>query len=450
LRKPKEMFEITANDKHQITEFTESYASFNRIINNLQRQYIELREEFTAQNERLAETNKKLIEMTRRNLEATEFLNNLLTSMTAGIIAVDQDGIVTHFNPAASVLFGIPRREPLGKSYREVFPPGEPIDANALRAVETGRALESVEKELVLSEGTHLSLSVSTAILRDSEGKPNGAVEVLHDLTKIKKMEREISRLNTLAALGEMAATIAHEVRNPLAAIGGFAALLKRDMAADDDRRKLVNKICNGVDSLNHTVTALLNYTRIEEVKREEVIFDGFLRRTLDQYRYENSEHLEGMTFELSPTYGPGASPIPLMLDSMLMRQLFFNLFTNAVEACGGSGKVTIKYHVMPRQQATRLYGERIMIGLDETVVATTVEDSGQGIPDDVREKLFAPFFTTKQGGTGLGLAVVWKVAKAHGGEVIAEQSQAGGARFVFLLPVKIAHTDSGFTEESE
>ena len=447
---PKKMDDIFAPmtvSGESITDFTESYASFNRIINNLQRQYIELREEFSAQNEQLAEANKKLVELTRHNLAANEFLNGILNSITAGVIAVDQTGRITHFNPAASLLFGIPPGEPLGKHYRDIIPPGDPVDANALRAVESGQPVDSVEKEITLADGTHLYLSVSTAIMRDGDGVPNGAVEVLHDLTKTKKMEGELSRLNTLAALGEMAATIAHEVRNPLAGVGGFAALLKQDLEPSDPRQKLVSKICYGVENLNKTVTALLNYTRIEEVEREEVELGSYLQKVVEQFKFENSEHFRDLEFSVGAVYGPNASPVMVTIDPMLVRQLFFNLFTNAFEACNGVGQVKVTYELLPRQKATRLYGDRIMLGLDETVVEMVVTDTGPGIPDETREKLFAPFFTTKQGGNGLGLAVVWKVIKAHGGEALVDNAPDGGARFVLLLPVKIAHSRMGETE---
>ncbi|MFQ5452639.1 MAG: PAS domain-containing protein, partial [Candidatus Zixiibacteriota bacterium] len=220
----------SANETDELAKFTDSYASFNRIINSLQRKYIELKQEFTAQNEMLVEANKKLVELTKLNINVTEFLNGIINSISAGVIAVDQCGRITHFNPAASIILGIPGKEPLEKQYRDFIPIGEPADANALRAAETGKEFNSIEKKVELQNGTRLKLSVSTAILRDKDGYSVGAVEVFQDLTKIKKMEKEIARLNTLAALGEMAATIAHEVRNPLSGIGGFAALLERDL----------------------------------------------------------------------------------------------------------------------------------------------------------------------------------------------------------------------------
>ncbi len=425
-------------DDNRLEQFVDSFGSFNRVINTLQRQYIELKDEFTSQNESLAAANQKLISLTHRNLAATEFLNCILQSLSAGVIAVDESGQVTHFNRCASMLLGIPQNEPIGKPYRDLIPPGEPPDVNALRAVESGRTVESAEKKVTLADGTRLQLSVSTALLKDPSGRSIGAVEVLQDLTKIRKMEQEIARLNTLAALGEMAATIAHEVRNPLAGIGGFAALLRRDLPEDDPRQKLVSKITRGVESLNTTVTTLLNYTRTDEVLRDEVDFTEFLNTTTEQYRIDHSELARQMVFEyLHPKAAP-SDPVRLAIDHTLMRQLFFNIYTNAVEACGGEGKVIITCRKLPRQTAVNRYGDRLLLGLEETIVETTITDSGSGITPDAIERVFRPFFTTKQGGTGLGLAMVWKIVKAHGGDIIAANAPEGGARFTIIMPTRI------------
>jgi len=421
-----------------ISKFTESYASFNRIINSLQRQYIELKEEFTAQNDKLAETNRKLMDMTGRNVAATEFLNGILNSISVGVIAVDGEGRITHFNPAASVMLGIPVNEPPGKLYRDIIPPGNMLEANAVRATETGREVDAVEKEIELPDGTRLNLSVSTAILRDREGRPNGAVEVFHDLTKMKKMEQEIARLNTLAAMGEMAATIAHEVRNPLAAIGGFATLLKRDTDEDDPRQKMISKISRGVDSLNNTVTSLLNYTRYEEMSKETVEYGSFIRQTVEQFKFDNPDFAKNNKFIVHTPLNYSSGRIKVVLDPMLYRQMLYNIFTNAIEACNGAGEIRVTYRKLPRQTAAKQYADRVVLGLDETILETVVSDNGPGISEDVRQLIFTPFFTTKSEGNGLGLAMSWKVIKAHSGEIIADSKAEKGARFLLLLPCKI------------
>jgi PAS domain S-box-containing protein len=418
----------------EVTRFTEQYASFNRIINSLQRKYIELREDFSSQNERLAETNRKLVEMTARNLEATEFLNGILQSISAGVIAVNQHGRITHFNPAAAALLRIPAGEVIGRIYRDIIPPGEPSTANALRSVETGRVVEAVDKQIELSDGTRLHLSISTAIVRDDSGRPTGAVEVFHDLTKVKRMEEEIARLNTLAALGEMAATIAHQVRNPLAGIGGFAALLKRDLPADDSRQKTTDKIIRGVENLNRTVNALLDYTKSEQVNREELSCEDFLRATVKQFQHEHGDLVSGIQFDIEPP----ARAVPVSLDPHLCRQLFFNLFINAIEACNGQGRISLACELLSRQAAVSQYAQEVSLDSDETAVQIVVADSGPGVDETALDSAFSPFFTTKPGGTGLGLAVVWKIVKAHAGHIWAANAADGGARFTLLLPLRI------------
>jgi PAS domain S-box-containing protein len=424
----------------EITRFAESYASFNRIINSLQRQYIELKDEFTDQNAQLADVNQRLVEMTRQNLAVSKFLNSILTAVSVGIIAVDQHGRITQLNPAASRLLSISAAEAVGEPYRDVIPPGTPVYANALRATESGKSIESVEKRIDLADGTHLALSVSTAILRDDDGCAVGAVEVFQDLTRLKRIEQELSRLTTLAALGEMAATIAHEVRNPLAGIGGFAALLKRDLNIDDPKQKLVGKIIAGVESLNRTVTTLLNYSRFEEVNKEDLAYRDFLKKALDQFRFDNGEKLNAITLNFASESVVERAIVHI--DPMLVRQLLFNLLTNAVDACGERGAVEISFRKLPRHESLTLHAERMLLGLDETFIETAVRDSGPGINEKLADKIFSPFFTTKSNGTGLGLAVSWKIAKAHGGEIIAKNHPDGGAQFLFLLPTKIDHVD--------
>jgi len=283
-----------------------------------------------------------------------------------------------------------------------------------------------------------LSVSVSTAILRGRDGQVAGAVEVFHDLTKMKRMEREIARLNTLAALGEMAATIAHEVRNPLAAIGGFTSLLKRDMDDDDPRQKMINKISHGVETLNNTVTSLLNYTRYEELNKEVVDYDSFLRQTVEQFKFDNPIFAKNNKFVFYTPMNSVAEPVKLELDLMLYRQMLYNMFSNAIEACSRAGVIKISYKKISRQKAVEKYSDRVLLGLDETIVETSITDNGPGISKEVLSSIFTPFFTTKEGGNGLGLAMSWKVIKAHGGDIVAENSDKNGARFLILMPVKV------------
>ncbi|MEA3296293.1 MAG: ATP-binding protein, partial [candidate division Zixibacteria bacterium] len=402
----------------EVARFTESYATFNRVINSLQRKYIELKDEFSQQNDHLVEANRKLVELGERNLVATEFLNSILGSVSAGVIAVDQKGAVTHFNPAASQILGMVSNEQLGKLYRDVVLPGEPTSANALRTVETGREVTSVEKKTERSDGSQCCLSVSTSVLRDSEGLATGAVEVFQDLTKIRKMEQDLARLNTLAALGEMAATVAHEVRNPLNGITGFATLLERDLDESDPRKDIARKIIRSVEILNNTVETLLDYSRSEEISRTEVVYEEYLKAVVEQFIENNRIRMEKTDIVLHPIENDDQTDCRLMLDRVLYRQVIFNILDNAVEVLKGKGTIEIRSRQMSRLEALSEYSESLALDIGETVVETIIEDDGPGIEPEHLQKIFSPFFSTRSGGNGLGLAVAWKIIKAHNGEI--------------------------------
>ena len=444
--KPDEFTNPAVNTAANLADFADSYASFNRIVNSLQRKYIELKEEFSSQQEKLVETNKRLVEMTTRNLAVSEFLNGILQAMTAGVIAVDDQGRITHFNPAASLMLGIPAEEPLGRFYREIVPAGDPIEANALRATQSGRAVDSVEKIWRLADGTRLIVSVSTAIMTDETGKSIGAVEVFHDMTRIKKMEQEIARLNTLAALGEMAAAVAHQVRNPLSGILGYGSLLRRDLDENDPRQKLVTRICEGVETLNKTVTTLLDYTRHEEIRRRTIAFDEFLDEAVRQFHRDHERLAARMKIAMPERIPARPGESAVSLDPVLFRQVLFNLFCNSCEACGGEGEVVVEFRKLPRHTATGQYAERLLLGLDETVFEITVTDNGPGVSGEALETLFVPFFTTREGGNGLGLAMAWKIMKAHGGDIALDRAYENGARFVILIPVRINPVEASVT----
>ena len=422
----------------EISRFVESYASFNRIINSLQRKYIELEGEFSAQNDRLASANRKLVDLSERNLVANEFLGSILDSISAGVIAIDRNGRVTHFNRAASQILGIPRQAPLGRPYREVVLPGKPVHANALRAAETGQDVTSVDKTVKLPDGSRRHLSVSTTVLRDTQGQAAGAVEVLQDLTKIRKMEQELARLNTLAALGEMAATVAHEVRNPLNGIAGFAELLERDLEDSDPRKETAGKILRSVETLNSTVETLLTYSRIEEINRAEVSYEDFLETAVTQFQTENSERLGAIEIAVNSDRAGGEPPFKVVLDRVLYRQVLFNVLDNAMRVLGEKGEIGIRFSRLPRLEALMEYSDRLVLDIGETVLETTISDNGPGIKADDLERVFSPFYSTRPGGNGLGLAVAWKIIKAHGGEMRAEQRPEGGSLFRILLPTRM------------
>ncbi|MEZ5359458.1 MAG: ATP-binding protein [Candidatus Zixiibacteriota bacterium] len=417
------MDKITTPDV-ELHEFKESFETFNRIINNLQRQYLTLEKEYGNQGRELELINVQLRETIAENRSVTMFLNSILTSLTSGVIVVDKAGKISHFNPAAERITGISTATALGKKYDEVIQTKRGGRFSALDTVMTGVEFDSEEKILLIQDEKEVPVSVSTSLLDDGNDETYGAVEVIHDITKIKKLETEMSRIQTLAALGEMAATVAHEVRNPLGGIGGFASLLKRELEGDEEKLRLVNKIITGVETLNQTVVALLDYTRKDELSLREVSLHRLIEDSVEYDKASNNT-ISNVEFQVELEN----RNLTLYCDPHLMRQVLLNLLRNSREAMPNGGKITIKGGIKKAESDSEQSTAPIWI---------EVTDEGDGIPDDVKSKIFRPFFSTKTGskGSGLGLASVWKTVQAHGGDINVSSEQGQGAAFRIELPV--------------
>jgi len=408
-----------------IQQFKESFETFNKIINNLQRQYLTLEREYGEQGRKLEEINHQLRITIAANRSATVFLNSILTSLTSGVVAVDHTGIISHFNPAAERITGISTARALGHKYDEVMSTSAGEKLSALETVMTGTEFDSEEKRIVNNDGESIPVSVSTALLKDDAGYHRGAVEIFFDLTKIHKLEAEITRVKTLAALGEMAATVAHEVRNPLGGIGGFASLLRRELEGDENKIRLVDKIIAGVNTLNQTVAALLDYTRRDQLSLTEVSVGRLIDESVEYEKADESGDTDGIDFMVRVS----DRNLRLKCDPHLMRQVLLNLFRNSREAMPEGGSIMIR--------AGRI-DDAAGMNVTLPAVAIEVEDTGCGISPADQSKIFRPFFSTKhkKNGSGLGLASVWKTVQAHGGEMVVISDKGKGATFRMVLPI--------------
>ncbi len=239
-------------------------------------------------------------------------------------------------------------------------------------------------------------------------------------------LAREVERTQTLAALGEMAATVAHEIRNPLGGIAGYATLLLRDLSADDPRRRHVMSIVDGADRLESVVTGLLLLAREEQPERTV----GDLNELVEDLHLYAMEELHRAGSAIRCRFRPLPDGAPLRFDRNRLPLLFRNLFRNAVDHQPGGGELSVTI--------TARRGGRVPWLGDVRVprYEITVDDRGPGVPADQREAVFRPFVTTRPGGTGLGLAIARKIARAHGGDVVCRARPKGGARFIAVLPM--------------
>ncbi len=218
-----------------IEKFAKDYNAFNQIISRLQRQYLTLKETYGVQSEQLQSVNQSLQTLNSRNRTVTEFLDSVLNSINSGVIAIDTSGRVNLINPAARKMLGVAETNADGQRwhYSDLMQVEEKIECSALQTIDTGRVFENVEKIIRTIDGRVLIITASTSLIRNHEGEVAGVVEHFHDISRIRRMEEQLSRMKILASLGEMAASIAHEIRNPLGGVSGFAALLARDLCDD-------------------------------------------------------------------------------------------------------------------------------------------------------------------------------------------------------------------------
>ena len=394
------------------TAISESFTSFTEMTQQLQAAYRELEDRYEALNKKLQETNIELRQSFGEKERLSSYLNNILENLNSGVIVIDTEGRLQLFNRAAERILKFQESSVLGKKWVDI---AEESDRHlgCQKTLQTAKVFTDEEKVIANAEGTLININFSTSLLLAPDDEVIGAVEVFYDLTKLKKLEREMARVSTLAALGKMAATIAHEVRNPLGAISGFTALLDKDTPDDDCRKKLIKKISSGVDSLNRIVNGLLEFTRDPSVLVLPVDITELIEEVVDNVSLD----IKSKNIRIICEIQENLKPYPL--DKDRFHQIMLNLINNAMQASEKGNRIKIVLH--------RVNSE----------IRIEVIDEGKGIPDKIIGRIFEPFFTTREKGTGLGLAIVKKLVQAHGGSIFAEsRGPDKGARFVITLPI--------------
>jgi len=380
---------------------------------------------------RLKEKEKELAALHQREkarADETEALaSDIIRSMTTGLVSLDQTGLVKVVNPAAEKIFLQPAAELAGRPFAEAFPGSESLTAWVEAAIGRGEFALRRRVEYRRSGGESIHLGVSVIPLRTGEGSVRGALCLFADLSEVIELRERLFLKENLARLGEVAAGIAHEFRNSLATILGNAKLLKRT-GLPAEASSLVEALVEEAGSLNRVVTELLDFARPEKLRLER--FD--LARTASDLVRD----LEPLAAEAGVQLQVEAEPCPVEADEMLIRKALSNLVRNAIDAAGG-------------ERAGRAGLVRLAVAENGALAQVRILDNGPGIPPENLPRIFTPFFTTKPEGSGLGLALVQKVAVSHNGRVEAQTRPEGGACFIFSIPQspKAARPSSGTDE---
>ncbi|HEY8370505.1 MAG TPA: ATP-binding protein, partial [Thermodesulfobacteriota bacterium] len=368
--------------------------------------------ELAAKQEALVQ-NLALVDALRRYQE------DILRSMDEGLLTVDLEGRVVTVNRVGAALLGIPPERVADRPPLEsIIPAGAPLERLIRRGLEGDEVVGHAEVEYQGPGGT-LPLGVSTSPLRDPQGARLGLLVLFRDLTEIKELEARMRRADRLAALGTMSAGLAHEIKNPLAAIKTFVQLIPRKFDNVAFRDKFNVTVPRELDRVNGIVENLLELARAPRMTFADTDVNGLIRRVLDLYSRQMEERGIEWEARLDPSL-PAARA-----DAEHLIRAFSNLVVNAIEAMPSGGRVVIT----TGPAATRLpSGAR--------AIEVRVADTGAGMDAQTVSQLFNPFFTTKAKGTGLGLALTHKIVEEHGGLITVQSAVGAGTLFVVTLPV--------------
>jgi PAS domain S-box-containing protein len=354
----------------------------------------------------------------RRN---ERFTANVLDSMSSGLVAVDLDGRIMIFNKMAEKLTGWSADEAIGMALETVLPERDGA-SHVLTTLEEGSEFTRAETTFCLRDGGEIPVSLATFLIMDEGADPIGAVGTFVDLTPLKKMEEKVRQLDRLATLGKFTSAVAHEIRNPLAGIAAGAQYIGKSMAEDDPQQENLKFVLEEINRLNRIISDLFTITHPHQPLLQPQNLDPVLQRSLRTVG--ELARVAGCTLEVDvPEHLPEVE-----MDADQMEQVLINLLKNGAEASGQGGTVELK--------VTLGTGKLRDDGPEEPYLQISVLDSGPGISEEDELRIFEPFFSTKDGGTGLGLYVSKGIVERHGG-VLSVHTGAGGCAFTIKLPLK-------------
>jgi two-component system nitrogen regulation sensor histidine kinase GlnL len=352
------------------------------------------------------------------------FYANVVDSVGDGVIVLDNTGAVTLVNPAAEELAGVSRRQAKGALFSEIFKGEGPLIDMVAKTLATGMSVSDHENIVLKRNGKLTPVGASTSPLLSSGGERIGTILLLRDLTNVRELEEAVRQADRLSSLGALAAGLAHEIKNPLGGIKGAAQLLEMEFPENEELREYIRVMLKEVQRVNLIVEELLALASPGRLKPDKVN----LHRVLSDIVLLQRRATGGREISIQQYFDPSIPPI--LADEALLTQLFLNLIKNAMEAVGEGGVVKVTSRVLSDYSMTQK-GER-----RARMVAIDVADNGPGIPAEVLEHLFTPFFTTKSQGTGLGLAICQKIVSEHRGMIKVDSDPSRGTIFTVMLPL--------------
>jgi two-component system sensor histidine kinase HydH len=342
------------------------------------------------------------------------FSDHVVERMPVGLVALDGKGRIISFNQAAEATLRLSSYQVTGRTASEVLP-RQVLDMVAALKNSTRTAIGK-EFDCFFPDGRTIPLDVTLSSLKGEDGTVWGTILLFRDLTEVQSLKRELETSRRLASLGRLAAGVAHEIRNPLSSIKGFATYFKERYKDNPDDQKTSEIMIKEVDRLNRVITQLLEFARPPAIQKKPTSLQSLIQHSLKMIeRQASAKEIQILSHHLP------SEMKEIDLDPDGINQVLLNLYLNAIEAMEQGGTLTVS---LSREESSPW-------------VKIIVSDTGTGISKEDLEHIFDPYFTTKQTGTGLGLAIVHKIIEAHRGEVKAESEIGRGTTVSILLPGK-------------
>jgi len=407
--------------EEKISLLTKAFDTFNIASDSLKRAYEALQQRVKELNLELEQKNLQLRQNLREKEAVKNYLDNVLQSIQNGVVSVDPEGRIRTFNKAAARVTQYTAEEAIGLHFSDVF--GQNF------VLETA---DGSVREITTNSGTTAVLSFNVSPMLDLEGQPLGFVISFSDVTRLKELEDQLRRNTRLAAMGEMAANLAHEIRNPLGSIKLFASILERNLEQDRENKQLATHIMEVVDTLDNSISNMLIYARSPEADFAKVNLNSIIEEAIESACYAINQS----GIEVCTSYQAG--DVSVYGDGRFLKQAFLNLILNGIQAMPEGGRLVV---------STRVVGAGGLGDLGRTIidakpgsanfVTVGIADSGKGLPEEELPRIFEPFFSTKTKGTGLGLSIVKRVVQRHDGGLFVREPSGGGLEFIISLPLK-------------
>jgi len=355
-----------------------------------------------------------VVKRTLQNIQ--DYTTKLLENMDSGVISVDENNIIRTFNQKSEQIFQLTRSEVLGEDAEKVLP----IKILGTSLYQLGLLeKKKIEQEIELKTNSSSKkiLEINTSLLTGENGKNNGMVILVRDISQIKKLAEEINRNKRLTSLGKLSSGIAHEIRNPLSSIRGLTQFLQQSFAEIDERKNDARIILQETDRLNQLVTQILDYSRPKKLS----INDFVLAEMLDEliHLLQSEEKNKEISFQLKEKQ----KSIHLEGDQDQLKQAFLNIIINSTQSINGKGDIIISLDKQLIEEKEMVY--------------VTIKDNGIGIASHDLVHIFDPFFTSKENGYGLGLSIAYNIIETHQGSIKVESEKGAGTKIEIILPAR-------------